>query len=245
LGVSIQFNSQQSASYCRSCLLRGGGIYTGHYGSGIEDYLTVFSQLTYILQFSCNISFVILIVVEQEHTSPPQAALLFSLSSVVCAAVGYVALDEELSGFELVGCVLMTVAAVLPGLVGTHYNISSCWDGWEELDVFRSMEISSSNSSSGLGTNSMYSSSSSNFVDATTEDDDEELDSPKSRLLSTHSFAPTSSNSIGWQRWAAVSSRSLFARGWALLLHPAALVAGGSSLSLADVEPSASSRLLS
>ena len=100
-----------------------------------------------------HILFVNLVDVGQEHTPPPQAALLFSLSSVVCAAVGYVALDEELSGAELLGCVLMTAAAVLPGLLGTHYNMSSCLGGWDDLDVFRSMEISSSisNSSGGVG----------------------------------------------------------------------------------------------
>eukprot|EP00597_Dinobryon_sp_UTEXLB2267_P007623 CAMPEP_0170097290 /NCGR_PEP_ID=MMETSP0019_2-20121128/29139_1 /TAXON_ID=98059 /ORGANISM="Dinobryon sp., Strain UTEXLB2267" /LENGTH=361 /DNA_ID=CAMNT_0010319535 /DNA_START=198 /DNA_END=1284 /DNA_ORIENTATION=+ len=149
----------------------------------------------------------------QEHTPPPQAALLFSLSSVVCAAVGYVALDEELSGPELVGCLLMTAAAVLPGLLGANYR-------WEDLDVFRSMEISSSNK---------YNRGGDGFLeDVAEEDDDEDLDNPKSQLLGSQSFAPSnSSSSGGWQRWGVVTSiRSLLARGWALLLHPTALVAG-------------------
>jgi hypothetical protein len=52
----------------------------------------------------------------QEFTPPTRAALLFSLSSVICAVAGYLFIDEELTAVEIVGCLLMTAAAVLPNL---------------------------------------------------------------------------------------------------------------------------------
>ena len=52
----------------------------------------------------------------QEYTPPTRAALLFSLSSVVCAVAGYVCLDEQLTGLEGLGCLLMTAAAALPNI---------------------------------------------------------------------------------------------------------------------------------
>lgn len=52
----------------------------------------------------------------QEFTPPTRAALLFSLSSVVCAVAGYLFIDEELTVVEMLGCLLMTAAAILPNL---------------------------------------------------------------------------------------------------------------------------------
>ena len=51
----------------------------------------------------------------QEFTPPTRAALLFSLSSVICAVAGYLFIDEELTAVEIAGCLLMTAAAVRTG----------------------------------------------------------------------------------------------------------------------------------
>ena len=85
----------------------------------------------------------------QEFTPPTRAALLFSLSSVVCAVAGYLVIDEELTAVEMLGCLLMTAAAVLPNLFDRPEDTDTDKGGGDSNDSnsiltgpLHSMEIS-------------------------------------------------------------------------------------------------------
>jgi drug/metabolite transporter (DMT)-like permease len=68
----------------------------------------------------------------QMYTPPTRATILFSMEAVVCAVMAYLILGERLSFFELVGAILMTLAALLSGLVGSAD--SSQLDSDEQLE---------------------------------------------------------------------------------------------------------------
>jgi drug/metabolite transporter (DMT)-like permease len=74
--------------------------------------LPIFGAILYTAFFSLGLCYT-LQVWAQKHTPPADAALILSLESVFAVISGWSLLDENLSGIQIFGCVLIFVAVLL------------------------------------------------------------------------------------------------------------------------------------
>ena len=71
--------------------------------------------------FSCGIAYTLQIV-GQKHVDPSVATLVMSTESVFAAILGAIILKETMDIFEIMGCVLVALAIVIPNLVELRKN---------------------------------------------------------------------------------------------------------------------------
>lgn len=83
----------------------------------IAEILTAWQPVLYAGVMSCGVAYTLQIV-GQKGMNPTVASLILSLESVISVLAGMVLLSQEMSKWEITGCVLMFVAIILAQLPG-------------------------------------------------------------------------------------------------------------------------------
>ena len=81
----------------------------------LSQILECWFPIIYAGVFSCGIAYT-LQVVAQKNAEPTAASLILSLESVFAVISGAILLGERMTGYEILGCIVIFVAVILAQL---------------------------------------------------------------------------------------------------------------------------------